>query len=231
MAKFLDTMEITSSLQRILKNAKEWVILISPYIDICQRYKSLIQEKNEEHVSVTIVWGKKKKQFKFDSEIKNWIKSMEFAEDIFYKDLHAKCYLNENEAIITSMNLYEASQKNVEMGVLLTKQKDGEAYDELWKEVKRLIKNKPNLIFIQKKSDKKEGFCIRCKEPIKLDPSHPYCKKDYDNWKKFEDENYKEKNGVCHICGKPLDSSMKKPVCKDCYKKNKELFKNKKPLR
>jgi hypothetical protein len=60
MAKFLDTMEITSSLQRILKNAKDKVVLISPYIDICSRYKSLIEEKNEDHVQVIIVWGKKR---------------------------------------------------------------------------------------------------------------------------------------------------------------------------
>jgi hypothetical protein len=152
---------------------------------------------------------------------------MDFVEDIFYKDLHAKCYLNEEEAIITSMNLYEASQKNVEMGVLLTKKEDGEAYDNLWKEVKRVIKNKPNLIFIQKKgTSKKEGFCIRCKEKIKLDPNHPYCLKDYKKWKSYEDKTYEEKKGVCHICGKPNKSSIKKPVCLDCYNKNKSLFHN-----
>lgn len=105
----------------ILKNAKEWVILVSPYIDICQRYKSLIQEKSEDNIPVTIIWGKKKKQLKFDSETKDWIKSMKSVKDVFYKDLHAKCYLNEEEAIITSMNLYQASQKNIEVGVLLTK--------------------------------------------------------------------------------------------------------------
>ncbi len=64
MAKFLDTMEITSAIQRILKNAKERVVLISPYIDFDQRYKLLIKEKNDEHVPVTLVWGKNKKLFK-----------------------------------------------------------------------------------------------------------------------------------------------------------------------
>lgn len=226
MAKFLDTMEIISALQRILKNAKERVILISPYIDICQRYKSLIQEKNEEHIQVTIVWGKKKKQFKFDDETKKWIKSMDFVESVFYKDLHAKCYLNEEEAIIASMNLYEASQKNVEMGVLLTKKDDGEAYDSLFKEVKRVIKDKPNFIIIQKDSSMKTGgFCIRCKIPIRLDPNHPYCMKDYEQWAKFKNENYEEENGVCHICGKFNNSSLKKPSCLNCYNKNKSLFK------
>ena len=228
MAKFLDTMEITSAIQRILKNAKEKVVLISPYVDFDPRYKLLIKEKNDEHIPVTLVWGKKNKQFKFSGEEKDWIKSMEFVDDIFCKELHAKCYLNESEAVITSMNLYKASQENIEMGILITKQEDNKAYENLWKEVKRIIKEKPNLFVIQKVSTtgSKEGHCIRCGTNIKMDPKHPYCLADYQNWKKFEDEDYLEKTGFCHMCGKPNASSKGKPVCMDCYKKNKKLFKN-----
>lgn len=224
MAKFLDTKDIISSVQKILKNAKERVILISPYIDFDKRDKILIEEKNENKIYVTIVNGKKKSQLKFDSGIKNWIDSMDYVNYIFHKDLHAKCYLNEEEAVITSMNLYEASQKNDEMGVLISKKYDTQAYDDLLKEVQRIIrKNKPGMTL--KKSPKKEnGFCIRCKSEIKLDPSHPYCKKDYPLWKKFNDENYEEKNGVCHFCGKSIKSSLKKPACINCYRKNKSLF-------
>jgi phosphatidylserine/phosphatidylglycerophosphate/cardiolipin synthase-like enzyme len=228
MAQFLDTMEITSAIQRILKNAKERVVLISPYVDFDPRYKTLIKEKNDEHIRVTLVWGKKKKQFKFSGEEKDWIKSLEFVDDIFCKELHAKCYLNESEAIIASMNLYKASQENIEMGVLITKQEDKEAYDNLWKEVKRIIKEKPNHFVIKKISttSSEEGHCIRCGTKIKMDPKHPYCITDYQKRKKFGDESYVEKSGFCHICGKPNSSSMEKPVCMDCYKKNKKLFKD-----
>ena len=225
MAKFLDTKDIISSIQNILKNAKERVILISPYIDFDKREKELIEENNGNQVYVTIIYGKKKKQLKFNSGIKDWIKPMAYVKCIFHKDLHAKCYLNEKEAVITSMNIYEASQKNDEMGILITKKDDTEAYDDLFKEVNRIIKkNKPQMT-LKEPPVKKEGFCIRCKIPMKLDPSHPYCKKDYQQWNKFKDKDYKEKKGVCHICGKPNGSSLKKPACFDCYKENKSLFK------
>ena len=94
-------------------------------------------------------------------------------------------------------------------------------FEDLWKEVKRIIKEKPNLFVIQKVSTtgSKEGHCIRCGTNIKMDPKHPYCLADYQNWKKFEDEDYLEKTGVCHICGKPNASSMGKPVCMGCSKK------------
>ena len=145
---------------------------------------------------------------------------MEFVDDIFCKELHAKCYLNESEAVITSMNLYKASQENIEMGILITKQEDYEAYENLWKEVKRIIKEKPNLFVIQKVSTTSsgKGHCIRCGNSIKMDPEHPYCLTDYQKWKKFEDKKYVEKTGFCHMCGKPNASSMEKPVCMDCYK-------------
>ena len=71
-----------------------------------------------------------------------------------------------------------------------------------------------------------DSYCIRCGTNIKMDPKHPYCLADYQNWKKFEDETYVEKVGFCHMCGKSNPSSMERPVCMGCYKKNKRLFKN-----
>ena len=56
------------------------------------------------------------------------------------KNLHAKCYLNENEAIVTSMNLYEFSQlNNYEMGIRITKLEDSDLYDATFIEAQRLL--------------------------------------------------------------------------------------------
>ena len=49
----------------------------------------------------------------------------------FRENLHAKCYLNENEALVTSMNLYEFSQQNNdEMGILVSKHDDPALYED-----------------------------------------------------------------------------------------------------
>lgn len=66
------------------------------------------------------------------------------------------------------------------------------------------------------------GFCIRCKKPIKFDLLLPYCKKCYIIWNKYANKEYKEK--YCHICGRSSKSTLNKPVCHPCYKKNKKLF-------
>lgn len=67
-----------------------------------------------------------------DSSEKNWLESMPSVRTSFYADLHAKCYLNENAALLTSMNLYEASQgKNCEMGLYLSRAEDSELYESI----------------------------------------------------------------------------------------------------
>lgn len=59
----------------------------------------------------------------------------------FCENLHAKCYVNEREAIVTSMNLYEFSQvNNHEMGIYVTKADDPQLYEEIYTEARRLIR-------------------------------------------------------------------------------------------
>jgi len=54
--------------------------------------------------------------------------------------LHAKCYINESQAIVTSMNLYAYSQENnEEMGILVFKEDDPDLYQEIYAEAQRLL--------------------------------------------------------------------------------------------
>ena len=49
---------------------------------------------------------------------------------LFSKNLHGKLYLSEEEAIITSMNIYDYSQvNNIEFGIHIIKNKDEEIYN------------------------------------------------------------------------------------------------------
>ena len=59
----------------------------------------------------------------------------------FVENLHAKCYLNENTAIITSMNLYEFSQQNNdEIGIRVDSKEDPQLYREIKAEAERLLR-------------------------------------------------------------------------------------------
>ncbi|MBS9781297.1 MAG: phospholipase D family protein [Gammaproteobacteria bacterium] len=137
MAKFLNTSGITYHLEELIKNSSDRLILISPYLKLSERIKELLEDKNRLKIDIRIVYGKSELQ---PEEI-NWLKNLTFIRTSFCKNLHAKCYLNENECIITSLNLYEFSQiNNNEMGVLIYKDQDETLYSDAYEEAQRIIR-------------------------------------------------------------------------------------------
>jgi phosphatidylserine/phosphatidylglycerophosphate/cardiolipin synthase-like enzyme len=236
VAKFLDTTGVSYHLQQLINQSQDTLILISPYLKINERLRQSLDDKDRMKIDIRVVYGKNELQ---PDQI-NWLKSLKSVRTSFCENLHAKCYLNESEAIVTSMNLYEFSQvNNQEMGIYVTKTDDPRLYDEIYNEARRLIRisdevrlSVEKIVEVEGKlSDKgngkkaendKKGVCIRCKKEVALNPSTPYCIDCYKSWKKYENFAYQEK--YCHLCGKDNASTMSKPVCFDCYKEHKELF-------
>ena len=95
MAEFLTTADVSSELQKVITNARERVILISPYIKINEQLKGRIQSKANAGTNIRIIFGKRQAQD--DCE---WLKSLQSVEIYFCKDLHAKCFLNEHVALV-----------------------------------------------------------------------------------------------------------------------------------
>ncbi len=236
MAKFLDTTGVSYHLQQLINQSQDTLILISPYLKINERLRQSLDDKDRMKIDIRVVYGKNELQ---PDQI-NWLKSLRSVRTSFCENLHAKCYLNEGEAIVTSMNLYEFSQvNNQEMGIYVTKADDPQLYEEIYNEARRLIRIsdevrlsvekiiEPENLPVSKPGDGKaengeKGYCLRCKKEIALNPSAPYCVECYKSWKKYENYSYQEKH--CHICGKENASTINKPVCIDCYKQRKELF-------
>jgi phosphatidylserine/phosphatidylglycerophosphate/cardiolipin synthase-like enzyme len=137
MAKFLNTSAINYFLEDLIKNAKDRLILISPFLKLNDRIKELLEDKNRLKIDVRIVYGKSELQ---PQEI-NWLKGLTYVRTSYCKNLHAKCYLNEEVCVISSLNLYEFSQvNNNEMGVLINRLEDGEVYKDAYEEAQRIIR-------------------------------------------------------------------------------------------
>lgn len=59
----------------------------------------------------------------------------------FCQNIHAKCYLSERYAIITSVNLYDFSQiNNNDMGVIFDHDQEQKLYRDTYEEAQRLIR-------------------------------------------------------------------------------------------
>ena len=238
MAKFLTTTGISYRLEEIIKTAEERLVLISPFLRVNERIKELLEDKDRLKMDVRVIYGKNQLQ----PEENNWLESMASIRTSYCKNLHAKCYLNENEALLTSMNLYEFSQvNNNEMGILISREKEPDLYGEVWKEAQRIVRVSYEIrVTVEKvgaeqadgesstaKEDEEErqaglntpqgGFCIRCKALIALNPAQPYCSPCFRSWNRYKNEKYEE--DYCHICGEEHKTTKSKPACLTCYHK------------
>ena len=137
MAKFLNTSATNFFLEELIKNAKERLILISPYLRLNDHIKELLEDKDRLKIDVRIVYSKSDLH---PEEIK-WIQKLDYVRLSFCKNLHTKCYLNESECIISSLNLYEFSQvNNNEMGISVRKYEDDEVFKDAYEEAQRIIR-------------------------------------------------------------------------------------------
>ena len=234
MAKFLTREEIVRTTDKIIEEADRELILISPFIKPDDATKNLLKDKRRA-TAIHVIYGKKE----LNSKERAFLDSLGIKPS-FRKNLHAKCYLNENEALLTSMNLYEFSQEhNDEMGILVSSEDDAQLYKDIYRQAKRWITSSGGIDSVKspkpvspasksrtrrKSAQKtpKNGFCIRCKADLAANPEKPYCKDCYETWSRFKNPAYEEKH--CHTCGKKHKATLLKPVCSTCYKKYKDRF-------
>ncbi len=228
MAKFLTTTQISAELESLIRSAENDVIIISPYLKVNQRLQDFIEDANRRRVRFTLIYGKQD----IRPAEREWINQLTNTETGFVQNLHAKCYLNDATAIVTSMNLYEFSQQNNdEMGILVTSGADPDLFEDIYAEAMRLGR-KAGVQWIERSlatvtelsggtenkqapSTELAGFCIRRGEPIKLDRAKPLCPRCFGEWAKFRNETYSEK--YCHACGRQRDTTFAKPLCGRCY--------------
>lgn len=137
MAEFLTTHGTASRIEEIMINAKKEIYLVSPFLQISRTFYQRLIEASDFGVEIKIIYGK--------NELKSneWNSLVDIPKlELYYLDnLHAKCYFNESKMVITSMNMYEFSEKNNrEMGVLVDIKNDLELYDSAKRETLSIIK-------------------------------------------------------------------------------------------
>ena len=108
MAKFLSITGTNYYLEELIKSASDRLILISPFLKLNDRIKELLADKNRLKIDVRIVYRKSELQ---PQEIE-WLRGLTYIRTSFCKNLHVKCYINEEMFIVNRLNLYKFSQIN-----------------------------------------------------------------------------------------------------------------------
>ncbi len=137
MAKFLNTSAANYYLEEIIRLARDRLILITPVLKLNDRVKELLQDKQQRQIEVQIAYEKNE----LVPEEANWLRGLSHIRTSFCRNLHAKCYLNEQFCIVSSLNLHELSNaKSNEIGVLVAREDDGDLFQTLSDEADRILR-------------------------------------------------------------------------------------------
>ena len=221
MAEFLTATDTSAAIEGVIRRAKKELTLISAYVYPRMIYLERLKDAAARGVDITLIFGKRA----LDDRVLKLFAEVDNLSIHYLHQLHAKCFLNESEAIITSLNLLNGSEeKNREMGVRLTREKDAEAYEDCVHEVRSIL-SVSNLVHTTRPQARRNGLpdkghCIRCGTDVRFEPYTPLCNGDYLTWVQYENPDFPEK--YCHWCGKERRVTKGAPLCSDCLKAYKE---------
>jgi hypothetical protein len=214
--------QIGSKIIEIIKNAEEYCCLVSPYFKNWHHLDTCLKTVSSNNKRIIFFFREDQTKREEIIEIHN-----KYNFDVFFiKDLHAKIYMNEHEALITSMNMYDYShENNFEIGVLIHDKHI--IKDEIENYIINYIYNngKNDSLTLKGKfySDiiekylffEKVDYCVYCGKPKKQIKNYLYC----DGCKKQTSQNKSRTNfKYCNICGlETKEYSL-------CSKHHRELF-------
>jgi phosphatidylserine/phosphatidylglycerophosphate/cardiolipin synthase-like enzyme len=218
MAEFLTTHATAYHLENIILNAEKNLVLVCPYLQISKTFMDRLHDADERGTEIQIIFGKD--QLKPGE--KDQLKKLNNLSLLFCENLHAKCYFNEDTMVITSMNMYEFSEKtNREMGVLIDKVTDAKVFEDAVREIQSIVRASvaPEQIAQQpqqitsgiivknptfKANDLKQNVLPKKSEPSFLD-------------RLGQAFGLSEQNGYCIRSGEPIPYDTTHPLCLKHY--------------
>lgn len=212
MAEFLTTHGIAYHIDNILKNSKSDLFIVSPYLQLSTVFLDRLKEANDKGINIIIIY----REAQLDEL--NKLIELKRVKRFVCENLHAKCYFNDDTMIITSMNMYEFSEKkNREMGILIKKQTDTILFNEAEKEVQSImnsavtesIKTFPN----KSENERKNKIMEHTPKYESPKPKESFLDSIINV---FSGDN---STGYCIRCGEKISLDAKHPLCNKCYRK------------
>jgi hypothetical protein len=221
MAKFLDGPGVQASITDLIKNTERELFIISPYLKISTMMKNYLKSIDSRNIPISITYRPP------DSNINDG--DLTFFTELNHlklyqcDNLHSKCFINEKEGVITSMNFHEHSQThNWEMGIKFSRQDDSQIFSDVTKEL-RLMGTQMKLQSLAKKvAEPQQKYHI---EPSQKPHQKPLPKPVFKPTEapnkglitKILDKVTGEA-AYCIRCGKPMAKfDLQKPYCDGCY--------------
>jgi len=218
MVDFLTRKNTAFQVEEIVKKAEKELILISPYLQLSEDLVARLKDRDKHPVDITIIYKddkelKPNQKQRLEHEIQK-LQQLKHLSLARLKHLHAKCYYNEDCMVITSMNLYDYSERNNwEMGLLIRRNEDEKVFTEVRNEAESIIrestpvKSRESWANKAVKLGRLVGDLLTEEEP-KRPKSSTYSSKPRTR-----------QTGYCIRCKKHIPLDVEQPLCHDCWEK------------
>jgi len=216
MATFKDGEGGQSTIIDIIKNSEKELFLISPFMKIPIQAKNYLNSIDKINIPITIIY---RSDFKLNDDDLEFFSGLTNLKLYVCENLHSKCYLNEKEGLITSLNLHEHSQThNWEMGIRFSNQNDRDIYTDVKKELSHLLSQcKPHTLK-KKIPDMKQHEHKDYSHGSSQKPA--YKPKEAPNKGMFDKilDSVMGEEAYCIRCGEPMEKyNLRKPLCDEHY--------------
>jgi phosphatidylserine/phosphatidylglycerophosphate/cardiolipin synthase-like enzyme len=223
--------DILPAIIKLIEDASERVILVSPYNKYTNHLRNEVKRAAQK-LDVTAVCRKEQEK----DEKEHIEQLIEWGADVYLVErLHAKIFANEEQVIVTSMNLHSSSDRDsTEIAVrisdrVLHKEIIDFIEDKVTVGIKPLeAPNRASQARAAKATTKTrkaarpprstaQGHCIRCGQGVALNLDRPLCDDCYPKWAEYKKLDYAEK--FCISCGQQRKNiSYAKPRCLRCWR-------------
>ena len=229
MAELLNQSDTYWQIDYIVRRARKFIVLISPFVNFYELYTLLKNRKPGVYTQIFVYlndrYDPSEEEALIRIQVLHNVSLYAFRKPTndIEKKFHCKCYFNETRFLLSSMNLTwiknnNPHYNNLEYSTLLYKLKDKKLYFQAIEWYCKYFRK--NIIGSkQEVSDLfnhiPDGHCTRCGVTIMQDINRHYC---YDCYKRIRYRNIAVLN-YCHICGQPLESNDGYIMHKECSNK------------
>jgi len=218
MAKFINTRKAVSEIEDLIRTAGERLILVSPYLKLSKDFRQLLEYRNSKEKITTVVFGKQE----LKPEELHFLQGLRFIVLKFNEDLHAKCYVNDDKMIITSLNLYQFSMaNNREMGVLIDRNDpaDAQLFADALAEVDFIKETSQPFDFVAPKVEAATPKPAERTQPPAPKTAEKAPKATAEKPGKAKESSSAKAIGYCIRTGVEIPFNIEKPLSYDAYKR------------
>ena len=223
--------DLKAEVENIVQGATKQLILITPYFEAWERLTMLVRNAIVSRgVTVLLVLRGGKDEDKQKEKARAW---HELGVRVAFKErLHAKIYMNERSAMVTSLNLLQSSvMSSWEVAVMLDSVQDRDGWIQLQSSANALAKELKEEIDVKRKVAEAAGnqlFTVamesvaaaaqatitapRSSRPKAAPPRGSAPKA------RVTSARSKDPEGHCIRCGTGLPLDPAKPLCRGCYR-------------